>query len=466
MKRLSVLSILVIGAVLLAACISTGQATINPNPTAVQNLVSTAGAGLATLAPEVLGTGTGGQSLFVTQSAGPGGMSDTVVPNTGLSSVLGTPAPLGDAGLEGTTMPTYSPEELGTMAAFQTPAGVPDTGATALSQEGTSYPGGYGPSEMATGQAFLPPGSQTQPPSVGAMSTPVPTSGTGVSVPSTGGQAQPTSSVIGTQLPSTGATGQANQFARLQSLTNYSLQDSTGNILSTVSDFIINLQASRVDYLVVNAGIDQVLVPWSAISSINNNGQAFVFNSSAAKLQGAPPYTSNGADFNQPNWDAAEQSYWFSSGAAASGTSVPPATSNPSGAVNNGSYAMPFSQLVNIQVVTSLTGANQSGGNTSVILGSVRDAIVNPVSGALQYLLVSANTDFMGLNNRLIPVPFFAFQRTFNGSTMYFAIDVNALRNAPNFDASNLPNILGQGWDSSIFNYWTGGLFRSGTATP
>jgi sporulation protein YlmC with PRC-barrel domain len=461
LKRLSVLPLMVIAALLLTSCIGTAQATINPNPTAVSTAVVSSGTGSVTSVPSTGSTESSGQAGGVSDTSVPStGFSDTSVPGTGLSGTsvpnTGSTSPLGTyvpetpgVGLEGTTMPTYGPGDI-TNATNTANYGIPETGATAQGPEGTSYPGGYGPEDMATSQALLPPGSGT------GQSSGVTT---GTSVPSTG--------VTGTQVPNTGGqTTTNNQLVRLQSLQNYPLMGTNGASQGQVADFVINLLTSRVDYLVVTTNGRQVLVPWAGLSLGSSSSQSFAFPYDAAQLQNAPSLNQGGIDFNQQNWSSNVQNYWSSgvNAGAQSGTSTP-----GSGSVGSGTYAALFSQLQNVQVTTSVppnsvVNTPQAGNNFA--LGTIRDAVVNPSTGDVPYLLVAPNTDFLGLNNRLIPVPFNAFQRTTNGSTLSFNIDVNSLRNAPSFDANNLPNNLGMGWDSSILSYWVGGLFRSSTAVP
>ena len=417
LKRLAVFSLMVLASLILAACIGTAQATINPATPTVAVPV-TGGLGIET-ATEPVNSGIGGTSQPETAA---------------------TPTGFGD---QQSAMET-------SQALYSTPV----------------------VQETVTSQ--IPVTGGTVEPSV--SSTPV--SGAFASTPE-----------AATSVPGNGSATAPNAgFLRLQALKNFSLMDSNGTNVGQVTDFIINAAAGQVDYIVVSAQNGTVLVPWSAISSVDTVFNAFMFQYAGDRIQNAPAFDANSVNFNQQNWDQDVMTYWNSvrsGGTGAPGvntpvapgsvTSQPAANATPPANVTSSAAAFRFSDLVTAQVVTPdfmnslgslITGTSVPNTGSTMVLGTVQDAVVNPTTGELPFLLVSINNNIPGFENRLIPVPYQGFQRGVSGNSLYLSITLDMLRNAPNFDFNSIPNSLGSGWDTGILNYWMGLLQGLGTPTP
>lgn len=117
----------------------------------------------------------------------------------------------------------------------------------------------------------------------------------------------------GTGIPETGANPARNAaFVRLNTLQNFTVQDPSGAELGGVSDFIINLPKTRIDYVVMD-GQDgrQVLVPWASLSSVNGENQVLTFKDAGSRLESAPDFDINGLDFNNQEWDEDVINFWI-----------------------------------------------------------------------------------------------------------------------------------------------------------
>ena len=256
-----------------------------------------------------------------------------------------------------------------------------------------------------------------------------------------------------------------------------------------VTDLVINLTNSRVDYSVVSINGRTVLVPWSA--TVFDDSQALHFNGLADQLSNAPTFEQGGVDFSDQSWDQNYSGYWnnnsgqnSSTNSGSNGFSTTPQVSGSSGSafgqgggssMVNSSTAILASQLLKTQVVAN--GFNVSSGmvgtvvpNTgsinSVSLGTIQDVVVNRLSGDIPWLLLGVNVSALGIENRLVPVPFNSLDHEFSGGILYLTIDPTRLQNAPNLDTTGLPGILGFGWDSSILNYWLGNNSFQPTQNP
>lgn len=499
MKRLLVFPLLVVASLILSACIGTAQATVNPGPTS--GVPNTGG---ETAVPNVSTMSSTSAAMNMN-----GTLGTPSVPNTGGAVVPALPT----SGVSGDILSTYSPDMYGATTGGTV---IPNTGGV-WTMDGTIIPPAAGsaatqiPPEsfnqysFATSEAY---NATTAPGSTGQI-------GIATSVPATGATQQATGmysqNYVGTSqaysvtsvpggvgVPATGATavpggtqGQAGQSVRLSSLINYTLNDNSGAVLGQITDFVINPVTTHVDYVVLSANNRQVLVPWTMIGAVNSAARSLPFNGSTAGINGAPAFDRNTVDFTQQNWNQSVQNYWQSAGTGTSsntgvGTSTAgltgtgaPTTTGQSGSTGSGNNAINanataylYSQLINVQVWAmgingSLFGQPNAGGNnTNIVLGAVQDAIVDTSTGNVPYLLISSNFNIQGLQNRFIPVPFKALTRANNGGNLVLGIDVNTLRNAPNFDATGLPNSFNFGWDTSILNYWSGLFGGQSTATP
>lgn len=391
---------------LLSSCLSFSQATVNPGATATSGIPNTGGF-------EQSGTST--------------------VNNQGQTGGAGT--------------------AVGTMVPF-----VPETGE--FSMEGTPQPPG---TTVASEDGLVFPYAASPFPGLGTSAAGTPAA---VNDDIHGDS-------LGTGVPNTGA-GASEALVRLTQIMNYSFGDNSAGNLGQVTDFVINIPQARISYVVLNANNRSVLVPWS---SINFNGQSFGFSGSSDQLNNAPVFDQSGVDFSNQNWDQNYQSFWGSNSGSGTGNSNS-STTGGSGSQGTGSFsgmgtsAILASQLLRVQVVApGFNGSGQAQSGTAVPntgsnlgIGQVQDALVSQSSGAVPWLLVSVSSNFINLNNRVIPVPFPAISNLdVNG--LFLTLNQSLLGSAPNLDASNLPNLFGSGWDQQFFQYWNNSGFNNPQAT-
>jgi sporulation protein YlmC with PRC-barrel domain len=333
----------------------------------------------------------------------------------------------------------------------------------AVTQAQGSLPNTGGVTETAT-----PSGSVQQP-----AQTPYPPLQTTEESPTT--QAYPTAQATQVITPTqTEVSGSVvnSQFdpGHLSNLMQLQVMDQNNQTVGVVKDMVLDLQNLQVEYVVVDlnqstSSSQQAAVPWSMFTLETNgsSGQtansqnAFIFNGDLQKLAGAPQFNPDMLPpLGQPvgNWDASIRSYWGSGQAG---------TSNNSGSVET--PTTPSVTKAPPQVQTENTGlqgvilASQAlayniDGPNNQQSASVKDVILDPTSGELQYVLVSIN-GIQGLTkNMLIPVPLGVLSWNAQNNTIDINVPPQVLLNAPKFAPGQLPRTTNPNWDADIRSFW------------
>lgn len=85
-------------------------------------------------------------------------------------------------------------------------------------------------------------------------------------------------------------------------------------------------------------------------------------------------------------------------------------------------------------------------------LGAVRDFLVGP-DGRIKYAVI-AHGGFLGVRDRLIPVPFDALVLKPEKNIFVLNLDKQALEMAPNFDPGKLPAYTEAEWADTVDRYF------------
>lgn len=273
-------------------------------------------------------------------------------------------------------------------------------------------------------------------------------------------------------------------------------------------------------------------------SSLTGMQNAFVLQGSQDMLANAPEFDSNALPAmgqSSSGWDASIQSYWQSGGTggtdstpAAQGTAVPDvtgtatsdgagaslSTSTPStgtgtdtgsgagtgtgtqgtatlqgvvlasdvigstitvgagqGAGESMNTATPDAGGTGTGLATSTPGTGTGSGSgtgtgTGTDLGNltatVEDMIVDPDSGDIQFIVI--RTTFDGTEH-LIPVPLTVFGLDGANQSLILNADTSMLQNAPSFQNGQFPDTTMSGWDSEFGSFWQNNGAGAGSGT-
>ena len=147
-----------------------------------------------------------------------------------------------------------------------------------------------------------------------------------------------------TETPGIPVTGE-NNASRLSNELQFPVLGQDGQQIGNVSDMVLDLDNTRVSYVVVSADGREVVVPWDSLTlqagtSSNTSGQqnAFILQTDQETFSNAPTVDINAIlpQTGQPagDWDAEISSYWQGGGTvsntpAVSGTLSPDMTATP-----------------------------------------------------------------------------------------------------------------------------------------
>ena len=259
--------------------------------------------------------------------------------------------------------------------------------------------------------------------------------------------AAPGTQTLVTPIPNTGLA----PFPELASkMVGSAVDNMVGENLGTVTDLIVNPELSRVDYLAVEyndplrAGRSTTLVPWEAflvkpeqVSGVLEAG-VFYLNADLDVLHNAPQANLSQIDFSQPSWGSAYSSFWQNHFQSEPRPEM--------GGGGPGSANRPSAVLFSSLLTTPLMGS--SGQNVN--LGTVQDAVVDQVSGLVDYVLM-----LRGRDNQLVPVPFNHLTMAQQNGALTISVDQALFDNAPVLNPTALQGNITPNWDQNIRSYWS-----------
>lgn len=86
-------------------------------------------------------------------------------------------------------------------------------------------------------------------------------------------------------------------------------------------------------------------------------------------------------------------------------------------------------------------------------IGSVRDIVINPKTGNIDYAVVSFG-GVMGVGSKYFAVPWKAMRPTDDAKNYALNVDREALKAAPGFDKDRWPDMANQDWANDVERYW------------
>lgn len=316
----------------------------------------------------------------------------------------------------------------------------------------------------------------------------------------------------GTTTPGIPVTGE-NDASRLSNQLNFDVWNQDGEQIGEVNDMILDLDNSRVAYVIVGTGgfleigEKDVLVPWNsvAVQSAVSGGpagdqNAFILQVDQELFNNAPDVdissTLPGRGEPAADWDVDIRNYWESGVVPA--TAAPESTASPemTETVSPDGTAVPegtvpvasdlqgvvlasevLGSAVNLspgegEAVGQATGQDQAtatpGTGTDVtptvdpslptagpgvgnFNGTIDDVIVDIDTGDILYIVVDAAFDE---GERWIPIPLSFFQ--WDATNEAFLINTNPamLRDAPFFEDGLYPDTTADGWNSEFDAFW------------
>src|SRR5690242_17977627 len=190
----------------------------------------------------------------------------------------------------------------------------------------------------------------------------------------------PTSAPTGAATSGVPVTGAENP-SRLTNELKFSIVDQSGNKLGDVSDMVLDLDNTRVSYIVTNSssGSGSVLIPWDSVTlqtassstSTSSAQNAFVLQADPSVLQNAPTIdlTTTMPAMRRPagTWDANIQSYWLSGGSTTTGSTTGTSTSAPTSAATSAATSAPTSAATSAPTSASSTGGTGTGTATGTL---------------------------------------------------------------------------------------------------
>jgi sporulation protein YlmC with PRC-barrel domain len=294
----------------------------------------------------------------------------------------------------------------------------------------------------------------------------------------------------------------------------YDVWNQNGDQIGTVNDIVLDFTNSTISYVVVGTGgflglgEKKIPVPWNMVK-VQTAGNGAAGDQNAVVYTGDQELYKNfpDVDFSTllpgpgqsvKSWDADIQKYWQGGGQVTStpeGGAGVTATPNPTATVVPGveklQGAFLASQLLRstVQIANENTGTNngQSQGSstpaaqntatgansgtgstgtaaaTGTVTGidtgnslgtmdmTVDDVIVDPNTGAIQYIVVTGA--FTGGQRTVAVPPKFLL---WDAANQKFSLGVNtlALVNAPAFDNGQYPDFSSSDWSSKLDSYW------------
>jgi sporulation protein YlmC with PRC-barrel domain len=305
-------------------------------------------------------------------------------------------------------------------------------------------------------------------------------------------------------IPSTG--GQS--LNQLSTLMGYQVIDRDGALIGVVNDFIINLCAEHLLYIVVDvdaalpAEASQALIPYELVTvqngSIHGDEQTIQININASDLTSVPDYDAGMVTMREGIWEADVMAFWSThmtqslttecrvspfqvdeldsatgTPDAPSTTVVPTTPEAPAvtptlpGTVTipvqptqtpsvNGSEEADRVSGTRLVLASLLVQAELEDGNGQP-MGTVVDAVIVPETGLIRYLAVELHQAQQAqAEGELVLVPVRAVNVQYEGQSgnnpqLVLLVEADVLLNAPSITA--LAEVE-QGFSAEAYNYW------------
>ena len=310
-----------------------------------------------------------------------------------------------------------------------------------------------------------------------------------------------------TTTPGIPVTGEESA-ARLSNQLDFDVWNQEGEQIGEVDDMILDLDNSRIAYVVVGTGgfLDigekDVLVPWNSLvlqdGTVDVPGvdaNAFIIQIDQETFNNFPDVDLSSIlpAIGEPagDWDVDIRSYWESGVVPTTPTADPNMTATPvpdtaeaTATADTGQGEASALQGVvlasdvlgtpialspgqgdgqgtdqatatadpNQSQATATADPNQtSGPGVGNFSGTIEDMIVDTQTGDILYILVNTTLDD---GERWIPVPLSFFQWDADNATALLNVNPATLRDAPFFMDGEFPDTTVDGWDSEWDAFW------------
>ena len=317
-----------------------------------------------------------------------------------------------------------------------------------------------------------------------------------------------------TTTPGIPVTGE-NDPSRLSNQLNFDVWNQNGEQIGEVNDMILDLDNSRVAYVIVGTGgfleigEKDVLVPWNLLDvQVAGSGgpagdqNAFILQADQALFENAPDVdisaTLPGRGEPAEDWDTDIRTYWETGALPATAvpeattaaeatstvspdaTSMPEATQAPGGADLQG-VVLASDVLGSAVTLTPAQGESVGQGQEQAtatpgtapeqatatvdpgiataatdpdvidLNGAIEDMIVDIEAGDLLYVVVNAA---FTEGERWLPIPLRVFQWDAANETFIIDADPARIQEAPFFEADVWPDTTVDTWDDEFQAFW------------
>jgi sporulation protein YlmC with PRC-barrel domain len=86
-------------------------------------------------------------------------------------------------------------------------------------------------------------------------------------------------------------------------------------------------------------------------------------------------------------------------------------------------------------------------------LGDIKDMVINPEDNQVLYAVISFG-GVLGLGEKLFAVPLSLMKRSAEANTFIIDIEQNRLKNAPEFNRNNWPQMTDPQWVASVYDFY------------
>jgi sporulation protein YlmC with PRC-barrel domain len=264
---------------------------------------------------------------------------------------------------------------------------------------------------------------------------------------------------------------------RISNLLDFEVRTSDGEQVGEVEDLVLNLDALRVQYVIVGVGgflgigEKEVAIPWGAfkldIDDFRNdeigddNDNWLVLNINQEALENAPdwdPETMPQLGTPAADWDVDLRGYWHDFDVDVEinedeiGEDEAVDTTEITGTVDTDlSLNGRLRGVILAKDPIGLPIQNDAGDTVAVL----EDIVINLKSGKIIYVIVSV-FDGADLDDVLIPVPPAAFRLDSSAPALVIADADVVLVDAPRFRIGEFPYTLDPDWDVDVRSYWQG----------
>jgi sporulation protein YlmC with PRC-barrel domain len=296
------------------------------------------------------------------------------------------------------------------------------------------------------------------------------------------GTVDPAETEIPGELPSTGTLGDG----RLSLQLDFEVLNENGEVIGTVADIVLDLEAQEIAYVAVVLDADGrlVAIPYSEIEVAGadmagdsdtdtdyDEGEgagdtddadmeaenAFVVTADQQLLVDAPVFDLNSVPQvgeSAEGWDAELAAYWSGEAAPqddAEVTAVPTAAATEED-MDDEEDDMMTGELVGFALASELIGLTVNGTDDQA-MSSFADVIVDTETGGIEYLVLTASAE-ANPEATLTPVPLNVFGWDSEAIAFVLTVEQNIFAAAPSFPGGQYPDLSQEGWDSEIADYW------------